>query len=178
MKEQYQHLKKRTKVSTSNSFQDALKKVLVPEKKVAKPLPKLKKVKKRSNYVSEAMNSSSSPTTTTATAGGAAGMPPFSKYSTDANAGSVDMRDIGKQEDYKAKDNNKKPYPLETVLDFIAHSGEDLQNAHNLVIQALKINPMITDEQKKVLKDAQQAISSSLGNVDKSAKLINSIEIN
>jgi len=158
----------------SISFQDALKRVLVPEQKkkvVPKPIRK-----KRSNYVSEAMGTSS-PTTTTQNGSGQ-GLPPFSKASADNKQAGIDMRDIGKEEDKLAKSHGKMPYPLETVLDFIAHSGEDLQNAQRMIETSLRKNDVsLTPEQKKVLKDAEQTIKSSLGNIGKAAKSINSIKL-
>ena len=161
-------------MNESKSFQDALKRVLVPEqkkKRIPKPIRK-----KRSNYVSEAMGTSS-PTTTTQT-GGSQGLPPFSKASADSKQAGIDMRDIGKEEDKLAKNHGSRPYPLDTVLDFIAHSGEDLQNAQRMIETSLRKNDIsLTPEQKKVLKDAEQNIKSSLGNIGKAAKSINTIKL-
>lgn len=164
----------------SNSFQDVLKQVLVPEKKIT-PVPKPKR-KKRSNYVSEAIHggNTSSPTSVSvqgARLGGTQGMPPFSKYTADTTSGHIDMRDIGKAEDDKAKSNNRKPYPLETVLDYIAHSGEDLQNAQSMIELSLKKNISLSDSQKETLKKIKQTLSSSLGNIGKAAKFLNSINL-
>jgi hypothetical protein len=157
----------------SNSFKDALKRVLVPEEKVA-PVPTVKRKKAKKSYVAEAIGTLS-PTSTTQN-GAAQGLPPFSRASADHKHSGIDMRDIGKEEDKISKDHGKAPYPLETVLDFIAHSGEDLQNAQNLVDSALrKNNVSLTTEQQKVLRHALQAIKSSLGNIDKAASWITSI---
>jgi len=164
-------------MNESNSFQDVLRRVLVPEKKVV-PTPKPKR-KVRSAYVSEAMGTSS-PTNVTAStqAGGAQGLPPFSKASADSRSSSIDMRDIGRDEDRKAKEHKGKPYPLDTIMDLIAHSGEDLTNAKTMIeISLSKNNVSLTPEQKNILKDAHQTIKSSLGNIGKAAKSINSITI-
>jgi len=148
-----------------STFQDFVKDVLVTEVKVKKPSVTPKK-KQRSSYVSEAMGEGND-------------MPgAITKHSTDGVIGSVDMRDIGKQEDDKAKSTSTKPYPLSTVLDFIAQSGENLQNAQSMVeISLSKNNVTLSSAQKKVLKDVQQTIKSSLGNICKAAKAINSITL-
>jgi hypothetical protein len=166
-------------MNESNSFKDAVKRVLTTEKKKPAPIPKPKK-KKTSSYVSEALNSNSMPDTITPSsyAGGVKGMPPFAKYTTNTEAGSVDMRDIGKAEDDKAKSVQRKPYPLEKVLNFIATSGESLQNAQSMIEISLRKNDVsLTPEQKKRLQDTQQTIKSSLGNISKAAKTINSINL-
>ena len=166
-------------MNESNSFKDAVKRILVSERKKVKPIPKPKR-KHTSNYVSEAMGGKGMPGSITPAsyAGGSTGMPPFSKATTDTSTGGVDMRDIGKDEDKKAKSTSRKPYPLETVIDFIAHSGEDLQNAQGMIEVSLRKNDVsLTEEQKKVLKDVQQTISSSLGNICKAAKSLNSINL-
>ena len=158
----------------SKSFQDALKRVLVPEQK-KKPVPKPIR-KKRSNYVSEAMGTSS-PTTTTQN-GAAQGLPPFSKASADNKQAGVDMRDIGNIESAKAKDHTNKPFPLNHVMDLIAHSGEDLQQAQSMLELTLKKNNVsVSDEQKKILQGAYQALKSSLGNIVKAAQSIDTVNI-
>ena len=164
----------------SNSFEAAVKKVLVTEKKVAKK-PIVPKKKRKSTYVSEAMaghssGGSSMPANITQ-GGGSSGMPPFAKANGPRTA-SIDMRDIGKEEDRIAKSHGNKPYPLDTVLDFIANSGDLLQQAQQLVEIALrKNNVSLTSEQKKVLTKATSAISGGLGNINKSAKLLDSINL-
>ena len=164
----------------SNSFKDAVRKVLTTEKKKVVSIPTPKK-KKRSSYVSEALNSNSMPNSITPAsyAGGPKGMPPFAKYTTDTKKGSIDMLDIGREEDYKAKSTNRKPYPLETVLDFIASSGDALQNAQSIIETSLRKNDVsLTPVQKGLLKDIEQTIKSSLGNISKAAMAINTININ
>jgi len=166
----------------STSFKDAVKRVLVSEDKKPKKLPKAKK-RCRSNYVAEAMYKGAPGHVTPAAAsssqsGGSKGMPPFAKASADGTTASVDMRDIGKQEDNKAKSHGAMPYPLDTVLDFIAHSGEDLVNALSMIDMSLrKNNVSLTSDQKELLKAAQQTLSSSKGNLSKAAKAINSIKL-
>lgn len=169
----------------STSFKDVVKRVLVTEKPVVKtPLPTPKK-KHRSKYIEEAIgtydSSNYSPGNLTPASnkgGWATGMPPFSKYTTDKESGQVDMRDIGKAESIKAKDVQRAPYPLETVLDFIAHSGEDLNNAKGLIEVSLRKNDVsLTPEQKNVLKNIWQILSSSLGNIVKAAKSIGTIKL-
>jgi len=163
----------------SNSFKDAVKRVLTTEKKKVVFIPTPKK-KKRSSYVSEALNSNSMPDTITPASysGGPKGMPPFAKYTTDSKTGAIDMRDIGREEDFKAKAEGRKPYPLETVLDFIASSGEALQTAQAIIETSLRKNDVsLTPAQKKLLKEIEQTIKSSLGNISKAAMSINTITI-
>lgn len=167
----------------SNSFEDAVKKTLIKESKKVKSTKITLKPKKKvkSNYVSEAMGYTGASTNISpiSYSGGSGSMPPFSKANTNDRASSIDMRDIGKEESRVAKLNNKKPYPLETIIDFIASSGESLQNAKSLLKIALKKNNIsLTDEQIRVLKVAQQAISTSLGNIVKAAKSIDSVNLN
>ena len=170
-------------MNESNSFKDAVKKVLTSEQKAKKPLPKAKKRKVKKTYVEEAMGgiggSKMSPSAITpAYTGGSKGLPPFSKASQDREANAIDMRDIGKEEDSKAKDHGNKPYPLDTVLDFVAQSGEFLQKAQSMIDSSLrKNNVTLKEEQKEILKATEQAIKSSLGNIEKAAKAINSIEL-
>jgi|GEM_PF-5886156 len=168
-------------MSISNSFEDVLKQVLVTEKKkVSRPIPKPVRKQKKPCYVSEALNANSMPNTMTPAgyAGGPRGMPPFSKYTTDAHTGSIDMRDIGKMEDEFAKSSTNKPYPLNTVLDFIATSGEALKNAQSMLEMSMRKNDVtLTTEHKKMIKDAQQSIKSSLGNISRAAKWIDSINL-
>lgn len=163
-----------------NSFEEAVKRVLVIEKKPYKIPLKIKR-KRACTYVSEAMGNTNVPgaITPASYAGGIKGIPPFSKASTDDNVSSIDMRDIGREESRVAKSTNRKPYPLETIIDFIASSGESLRNAQSMIQTSLKKNNVsLTQEQKKVLEDAQQNISTSLGNICKAAKSINTININ
>ena len=167
-------------MSESKSFEDIVKRVLVPEsKKPAKPSPEPKK-KERSEYVSEALNSNSMPDTMTPAgyAGGPKGMPPFSKYTTDAGNTSVDMLDIGNQEDKFAKSESGKPYPLNHVLDQIANSGEFIQNAESMLDMCLKKNNItLTKEQKKELTNTHNVLKSVIGNINKAAQVINNIKI-
>ena len=92
------------------------------------------------------------------------------------NIASIDMRDIGKQEDVLAKSGKNLPYPLDTVVDFIAKAGANLINAQGLIETSLRKNDVsLPKGQKKVLKDANQNIKSSLGNVERAAKAIKTI---
>lgn len=159
----------------SNSFEDVVKKVLTTEKKRPTKAIKPKRKQCKINYVEEAIGGAAAGANSTSA--GTDGMGGFSKASSDGSTASIDMRDIGKEEDSKAKSHTNKPYPLETVLDFIAQSGEELQNAQDLIHTSLKKNVSLSDEQKTRLKAAQQTISSSLGNIAKAAKVINSITI-
>lgn len=167
----------------SNSFEDVVKRVLVEKKKPAKEI-KIKK-KQRSKYVSEAMAGSRmggtgmpSSVSKNTTAGGAKGMPPFAQATADRSATSIDMRDIGKEEDRIAKSHGTKPYPLNTTLDYIVDSGDSLFNAYKSIEIALnKNNVTLSKEQKEVLKQAKEAIDSSVGNIKKATFLINSISL-
>lgn len=164
----------------SESFEDVLKEVLVTEKKKKpKPTPKVKRQRKRENYVSEALNSNSMPNTMTPAgySGGPRGMPPFSKYTVDAPTGSIDMRDIGKQDEEFAKSEQRKPYPLETILDYVTQSGLALKNAESLIETALRNDSTLTQKNKEDLKKSLQMIKSSFGNVSKSAKMLDGITI-
>jgi hypothetical protein len=165
-----------------NSFQDFLKEVLVTEKKVVKKTPKAKKpVKKikRTKYVSEALAGNSMPGSVSpaGNSGGSTGLPPFSKASTDHNIASVDMRDIGKDEENFAKSVKNVPYPLNGTLEFIAQSGQSLQNAQFKIESALKRNSTLTPTQKEELREIQQTIKSSLGNISKAAKALSTITL-
>lgn len=168
-------------MSISNSFEDVLKKVLVTEKKkVERPIPHPVRKKKKPTYVSEALNSNSMPNTMTPAgyAGGPRGMPPFSKYTTDAQTGSIDMRDIGKQDEDFAKSHKSRPYPLDTVLDYIANSGQALKSAQSMIETTLRKNDVtLKPEQVKVLEDALQSMRASYGNISRAAKAINSITL-
>lgn len=166
-------------MSLSNSFEDVLKQVLVTEKKKVKPSPKIQRKKRKESFVSEALNSNTMPNTMTPAgySGGPRGMPPFSKYTTDATPGSIDMRDIGKEDEEFAKSEQRKPYPLENILDFIISSGASLKNAETLINAALKSNISMDDKNKKMLKDALQVLKSSYGNISKAARVIDSITL-
>ena len=155
----------------SNSFQDALKRVLIPEEQV-KAIPKPKK-KKTSNYVSEAMGTSSP---SSITQGG--GLQGFSSPGDEGGRTGIDLRDIGNEESKKAKAHGSKPYPLDTVLDHIAKSGESLQNAQSIIDISIRKNDVaLTPEQKEVLKKVQKTIASSLGNISKAAMSVDSITL-
>lgn len=163
----------------SNSFEEALKRVLIPEKAPQKPLPKATRKRRKSNYVSEAIGSSQSmPSIVSRSSdGGSNGMPPFSRYSSDMEGGQIDMRDIGKEENDKAKSVKAKPYPLETAIDHVSASGDNLQKAESLVYQTIKNNPTLSKKNIEILKQVHQTIKSSLGNISKAAKVIDSITL-
>lgn len=168
-------------MTQSNSFEDAVKRVLVTEKKKEKTIPRPRRRVRKPSCISEALNSNSMPNSITPASysGGPKGMPPFSKYTTDTERGSIDMRDIGRAEEEKARDHGIKPYPLDKVLDFIASSGEALKNAQSLIEMSLRKNGVsLSPEQKKMLQDAQQTVKSSLGNISRAAKSISSINLN
>lgn len=166
----------------SESFEDALKKVLVTEKKQKeKPIPIPKRKRTKPSYVKEALNSNSMPDTMTPSgySGGPRGMPPFSKYTTDSQAGSIDMRDIGKQDEEFAKSDKYKPkqYPFAGALELIVSSGQSLNSVSRTLEETLrKFSNTKSPETKELIKDALQAIKSSLGNISKAAKSIDSIK--
>lgn len=168
----------------SKSFEDALKRILVPEKKEVKKVP-VPKRKRKSTYVAEAMGGrgqampgNATPAKASSGTGGGGGIAPFAKANDNNGTASIDMRDIGKIEDVKAKDHTNKPYPLNMVMDLIANSGESLQNAQSILELALKKNNVsISKEQKKLLQGAHQALKSSLGNIVKAAQSIDVINI-
>ena len=107
------------------------------------------------------------------------GLPPFARHSTSSNNAGIDMRDISKMDsDFMKSTSHKRPYPLDVVMDYIAKSGQYLQDVDELVKTTLDYNKIsLKRAELDYLKKAKQCVKTSLGNINKAAKYINTIKV-
>jgi len=105
--------------------------------------------------------------------------PEFAAYPSGLKStqfGNVDMMDIARSEDLKAKDNVKPIFPLEGSLDRLMNLISMIYPEITQINISIKNNKSIKETEKKELESMKQAISTATGNLKKACLILQALQ--